>query len=120
MFPKNKIINKLKEKMRAAGKADGDDFNGNGQQSTDDSPSSQGGRDDDVEADNSILWSSSRPGGGSFALNGSYRLEDALNSTPGRNNVSSARRVLSNPKEMSKYRNFCGRQSDVLSDFDTI
>ena len=63
--------------------AGGENLNGNGHQSTDGSPSSHAG--DDIEADNSILWSTSRlAGNNSFALNGSYRLEDALNSTPGR------------------------------------
>ena len=68
--------------MRSVKEGNGDDLNGNGHQSTDGSPNSQQ-IDDDVEADNSILWSTSRLGT-SFALNGSYRLEDALNSTPGR------------------------------------
>ena len=70
--------------MRSVKEGNGDDLNGNGHQSTDGSPNSQQ-IDDDVEADNSILWSTSRlAGNNSFALNGSYRLEDALNSTPGR------------------------------------
>ena len=67
--------------MRSVREDNGANMNGNGHQSTDGSPSSHAG--DDVEADNSILWSTSRLGN-SFALNGSYRLEDALNSTPGR------------------------------------
>ncbi len=83
-FPRNKSVAKLREKMKLAGGEVGE-MNGNGHgASTEDSPSSQGREDDNnVDADNSILWSTSRLGG-SFALNGSYRLEDALNSTPGR------------------------------------
>ncbi len=69
-------------------------MNGNGHQSTDGSPSSHAG--DDVEADNSILWSTSRLGN-SFALNGSYRLEDALNSTPGRSVGGGTRRFPPRP-----------------------
>ena len=74
--------------------AGGENLNGNGHQSTDGSPSSHAG--DDIEADNSILWSTSRlAGNNSFALNGSYRLEDALNSTPGR--TAGARRFPPRP-----------------------
>ena len=59
--------------------------NGNGVASTEESsPTSQGGPNDEVEGDNSILWSTSRLGANNFTLNGSYRMEDALNSTPGR------------------------------------
>ena len=70
--------------MRSVSNKD-EGLNGNGQISTEDSPNSHTGAEDEVEADNSILWSTSRLGN-SFALNGSYRVEDALNSTPGRSN----------------------------------
>lgn len=82
---------KLRDRMRAMG-GEGE-LNGNGQASTEDSPTSQG---DDLEADNSILWSNSRLGG-SFALNGSYRLEDALNSTPGNRSNAATRRFQPRP-----------------------
>lgn len=94
LFPRNKVFGKLREKMR---NDDNEEVNGNGQHSTDDSPSSQRDRDEEIEADNSILWSTSRLGG-SFALNGSYRLEDALNSTPGKApNSAAARRFPPRP-----------------------
>ena len=89
-FPRNKIVAKLRDEMRAVVKDNGE-LNGNGKTSTEDSPTSQAGQDE-VEADNSILWSTSRLGGNSFALNGSYRMEDALNSTPGRAGNGTANR----------------------------
>jgi len=93
-FPRNPSIKKLREKMRSVREDNGANMNGNGHQSTDGSPSSHAG--DDVEADNSILWSTSRLGN-SFALNGSYRLEDALNSTPGRSVGGGTRRFPPRP-----------------------
>ena len=68
--------------------------------SPDASPSSQ--QEDEIEADNSILWSTTRGQGTSFTtLNGSYRVEDYLNSTPGRpgngNNTTPARRFPPRP-----------------------
>ena len=95
-FPRNKTVVKLKEKMN--GNNDNEyNGNGNGYQSTDISPSSQN-KDDDVEADNSILWSTNNMRqGNSFALNGSYRVEDYLNSTPGRGSNTPARRFPPRP-----------------------
>ena len=85
-FPRNKIVAKLRDEMRAIVKErEETNGNGNGVASTEESsPTSQGGPNDEVEGDNSILWSTSRLGANNFTLNGSYRMEDALNSTPGR------------------------------------
>ena len=85
-FPRHKIVAKLRDEMRAIVKErEETNGNGNGVASTEESsPTSQGGPNDEVEGDNSILWSTSRLGANNFTLNGSYRMEDALNSTPGR------------------------------------
>lgn len=97
-FPRNQHVRKLRDKMKGSV-----EFNGNGNnhpQSSDASPSSQ--QEDEIEADNSILWSTTRGQGTSFTtLNGSYRVEDYLNSTPGRpgngNNTTPARRFPPRP-----------------------
>ena len=92
-FPRNKVIGRLREKMRGTNEDESRELNGNGHQSTDASPTSQ--NDDDLEADNSILWSTRQ--GTSFVLNGSYRVEDYLNSTPGRTSNTPARRFPPRP-----------------------
>lgn len=81
-YPKSPVVKKLKEKMKQARGGEEDNMNGNnGLDSINTSPNSQ--QDNNVEADNSILWSTARIGAASVALNGSYRLEDLTNtSTP--------------------------------------